>query len=82
MNHRRVTQRADLSMEKCAELHFMKAKTNKSLNRTASSAFTGYFPTTPAEAQVSAACVPHEPMSVQITVHQRYLDLTTLGSHK
>lgn len=79
MNHRRVTQRADLSVEKCAELRFMKAKTNKSLNRTAFSAFTGYFPTTPTEAQVLAACVSHEPMSAQITLHWRHLDLTTLG---
>lgn len=66
-------------MEKCAELQFMKAKTNKSLNRTAFSAFTGYFPTTPTEAQVLAACVSHEPMSAQITLHLRYIDLTTLG---
>ncbi len=67
MNHRRVTQRADLSMEKCAELQFMKAKTNKSLNRTAFSAFTGYFPTTPVQARFGSMCVCYEPMSVQKT---------------
>ncbi len=57
MNHRRVIQRADLSMEKCAELQFMKAKTNKSLNRTNRLlCLQGAFPLHPCK-HVSAACV-------------------------